>query len=62
MFKTAKVAAIALILLAATSVTTPAHAAERAVSVPGCAKSTAKGHAPAKVKQQQLLQRVLQRL
>jgi peptidyl-prolyl cis-trans isomerase B (cyclophilin B) len=51
MFKNAKVAAIALILLAATSVTAPAHAAERAISVPGCAKSTAKGHAPAKVKQ-----------
>jgi peptidyl-prolyl cis-trans isomerase B (cyclophilin B) len=51
MFNNAKVAAIALILLAATSVTAPAHAAERAISVPGCAKSTAKGHAPAKVKQ-----------
>ena len=51
MFKTAKVAAIALILLAATSITTSAHSAERAVSVPGCAKSTAKGHVPAKVKQ-----------
>ena len=51
MFKNAKVAAVALILFAATSVTAPAHAAERAISVPGCAKSTAKGHAPAKVKQ-----------
>jgi peptidyl-prolyl cis-trans isomerase B (cyclophilin B) len=29
----------------------PAQSAERPVSVPGCAKSTAKGHAPAKVKQ-----------
>ena len=47
MFKNAKVAAIALILLAATSVTAPAHAAERAISVPGCAKSTAKGACPA---------------
>ena len=37
MFKNAKVAAIALILLAATSVTAPAHAAERAISGPGCA-------------------------
>jgi peptidyl-prolyl cis-trans isomerase B (cyclophilin B) len=29
----------------------PAQSAERPVTVPGCAKSTAKGHAPAKVKQ-----------
>jgi peptidyl-prolyl cis-trans isomerase B (cyclophilin B) len=29
----------------------PAQSAERATSVPGCAKSTAKGHVPAKVKQ-----------
>ena len=29
----------------------PAQSAERPISVPGCAKSTAKGHAPAKVKQ-----------
>ena len=29
----------------------PAQSAERPTSVPGCAKSTAKGHAPAKVKQ-----------
>lgn len=30
---------------------TPVHAAERPTSVPGCAKSTAKGHPAAKVKQ-----------
>jgi len=29
----------------------PANSAERPTSVPGCAKSTAKGHVPAKVKQ-----------
>jgi peptidyl-prolyl cis-trans isomerase B (cyclophilin B) len=29
----------------------PAHSADRPTSVPGCAKSTAKGHAPAKVAQ-----------
>ena len=29
----------------------PANSADRPVSVPGCAKSTAQGHAPAKVKQ-----------
>jgi peptidyl-prolyl cis-trans isomerase B (cyclophilin B) len=32
-------------------VMTPAHSAERPTSVPGCAKSTAKGHIPTKVKQ-----------
>jgi peptidyl-prolyl cis-trans isomerase B (cyclophilin B) len=52
MFRTAKAAALALALLAVTTVTaTPAHAADRPTSVAGCAKSTAKGHAPATVKQ-----------
>jgi peptidyl-prolyl cis-trans isomerase B (cyclophilin B) len=52
MFRTAKVATIALALIAATTVaTTPAHSATRPTSVAGCAKSTAKGHAPATVKQ-----------
>ena len=41
----------AVIALATLSVTAPAQSAERATSVPGCAKSTAKGHVPAKVKQ-----------
>jgi peptidyl-prolyl cis-trans isomerase B (cyclophilin B) len=52
MFRTAKVATIALALIAATTIaTTPAHSATRPTSVAGCAKSTAKGHAPATVKQ-----------
>jgi peptidyl-prolyl cis-trans isomerase B (cyclophilin B) len=41
----------AVVALASLSLTSPAQSAERPVSVPGCAKSTAKGHAPAKVKQ-----------
>ena len=41
----------AVVALASLSITTPAQAAERPTSVPGCAKSTAKGHVPAKVKQ-----------
>ena len=41
----------AIVALATLSLTSPAQSAERPVSVPGCAKSTAKGHAPAKVKQ-----------
>ena len=41
----------AVVALASLSLTTPAQSAERATSVAGCAKSTAKGHAPAKVKQ-----------
>jgi peptidyl-prolyl cis-trans isomerase B (cyclophilin B) len=41
----------AVVALATLSLTSPAQSAERPVSVPGCAKSTAKGHAPAKVKQ-----------
>ena len=41
----------AVVALATLSLTSPAQSAERPVTVPGCAKSTAKGHAPAKVKQ-----------
>ena len=41
----------AVVALASLSLTAPAQSAERPTSVPGCAKSTAKGHAPAKVKQ-----------
>jgi peptidyl-prolyl cis-trans isomerase B (cyclophilin B) len=41
----------AIVALATLSLTSPAQSAERPISVPGCAKSTAKGHAPAKVKQ-----------
>ena len=52
MFKNAKVGTLALALVVSTSIiSAPAQSAERPVSVPGCAKSTAKGHAPAKVKQ-----------
>ena len=52
MFKNAKVVTLALALVVSTSIiSAPAQSAERPVSVPGCAKSTAKGHAPAKVKQ-----------
>jgi len=41
----------AILVVASLSVTAPAYSADRPTSVPGCAKSTAKGHAPAKVKQ-----------
>lgn len=41
----------AVFALSTFSLTSPAQSAERPVTVPGCAKSTAKGHAPAKVKQ-----------
>ena len=52
MFKNAKVVTLAFALVVSTSiVSAPAQSAERPVSVPGRAKSTAKGHAPAKVKQ-----------
>ena len=52
MFKNAKVVTLAFALVVSTSIiSAPAQSAERPVSVPGCAKSTAKGHAPAKVKQ-----------
>ncbi len=52
MFKNAKVATLAFALVVSTSIiSVPAQSAERPISVPGCAKSTAKGHAPAKVKQ-----------
>jgi peptidyl-prolyl cis-trans isomerase B (cyclophilin B) len=44
------IAILATCLLGFTSLI-PAHAATRPTSVPGCAKSTAKGHAPATVKQ-----------
>ena len=42
---------VAVIALASLLVAAPAHSADRPTSVPGCAKSTAKGHAPAKVTQ-----------
>ena len=52
MFRNAKVATIASALVASTIlISAPAHAANRPTSVPGCTKSTAKGHAPATVKQ-----------
>ena len=52
MFKYAKVVTLAFALVVTTSlISAPAQSAERAVTVPGCAKSTSKGHAPAKVKQ-----------
>ena len=52
MFRNAKVVTLAVALVASsTLMTAPAHSAERPVTVPGCAKSTAKGHVPAKVKQ-----------
>jgi peptidyl-prolyl cis-trans isomerase B (cyclophilin B) len=41
---------LAFCLLGALSIA-PASSAERAISVPGCAKNTSKGHVPAKVKQ-----------
>jgi peptidyl-prolyl cis-trans isomerase B (cyclophilin B) len=41
----------AVVALASLSLTAPAYSADRPTSVPGCAKSTAKGHAPAKVAQ-----------
>ena len=52
MFKNAKVVTLAFALVVSTTlISAPAQSAERPVTVPGCAKSTAKGHAPAKVKQ-----------
>ncbi len=52
MFRNAKVVTLAFALVVSTSlISAPAQSAERPVTVPGCAKSTAKGHAPAKVKQ-----------
>ena len=52
MFKNAKVVTLAFALVVSTAIiSTPAHSADRPTSVPGCAKSTAKGHAPAKVVQ-----------
>jgi len=41
----------AVVALASLAIAAPANSADRPTSVPGCAKSTAKGHAPAKVKQ-----------
>jgi peptidyl-prolyl cis-trans isomerase B (cyclophilin B) len=52
MFKNAKVVTLAFALVVSTTlISAPAQSAERPVTVPGCAKSSAKGHAPAKVKQ-----------
>jgi peptidyl-prolyl cis-trans isomerase B (cyclophilin B) len=52
MFRNAKVVTLAFALVVSTTlISAPAQSAERPVTVPGCAKSTAKGHAPAKVKQ-----------
>lgn len=42
---------LAMIALSSISIAAPAQSADRPTSVPGCAKSTAKGHAPAKVVQ-----------
>jgi peptidyl-prolyl cis-trans isomerase B (cyclophilin B) len=41
----------AVVALASLALTAPANSADRPTSVPGCAKSTSKGHVPAKVKQ-----------
>lgn len=52
MFKSVKVATIALAFAAAMTLSsTPLQAAERAVTVPGCKTSTAKSKTPMKVKQ-----------
>jgi peptidyl-prolyl cis-trans isomerase B (cyclophilin B) len=52
MFRTAKVATIALALIASTTLTTTtAQAAERPVTVPGCKTPTSKSSTPLKVKQ-----------
>jgi peptidyl-prolyl cis-trans isomerase B (cyclophilin B) len=52
MFRNAKVVTLAFALVVSTFVVSaPANSADRPTSVPGCAKSTAKGHVPAKVKQ-----------
>jgi peptidyl-prolyl cis-trans isomerase B (cyclophilin B) len=52
MFRNAKVVTLAFALVVSTFViSAPAHSADRPTSVPGCAKSTSKGHTPAKVKQ-----------
>ena len=52
MSRTVKALLAATTVIAASIVATPAvHGAERATSVPGCAKSTATAHAPIKVKQ-----------
>jgi len=50
MKRTTAIAVLAYCLLGLVSLT-PAHAATRPTSVAGCAKSTAKGHTPATVKQ-----------
>jgi peptidyl-prolyl cis-trans isomerase B (cyclophilin B) len=41
----------AVVALASLAITAPANSTDRPTSVPGCAKSTSKGHTPAKVKQ-----------
>jgi peptidyl-prolyl cis-trans isomerase B (cyclophilin B) len=52
MFRTAKVATIALALIASTTLTTTtAQGAERPVTVPGCKTPTSKSSTPLKVKQ-----------
>jgi len=52
MSRTVKALLAATTVIAASIVAIPAvHGAERATSVPGCAKSTATAHAPVKVKQ-----------
>ena len=52
MFRTAKVVAVAVALIATTSLTAlPSQAAERPVTVPGCKAATAKGKVPVKVRQ-----------
>ena len=51
MKRTTAIALLASCLLGSASLVSPAQAAERPTSVPGCSKSTAQGHAPAKVKQ-----------
>lgn len=52
MFRNAKVVTLAFALVvSSTLMTAPAQSADRPTSVAGCAKSTAKGHAPAKVVQ-----------
>ena len=52
MFRTAKVATVALVLIAATTLTTTSsQAAERPVTVPGCKTPTSKSSTPKTIKQ-----------
>lgn len=54
-----KLAILAAVVLAATTLSTTAHAAEKPTTVAGCKKSTASGHTPATVKQPTTAAKVL---